>query len=117
LDWIRNHAKKSMVPFSSVVTSAAKWYRNGSHMYLFEENGVPVYNDVLDVGSWYLGLNDQCYPDASSKKASLCVLGVSTEPVFEFEHTHDAADDAAHIALRAAWVMRSLEPGVPVTFV
>ncbi len=79
-----------------------------SHFYIFERDGQPVRTDVLDVGSWYLGLAGECDPEASAKAASLRALGVEVEPMFEFTHTHDAADDAAAIALRAAWVMRTL---------
>ena len=67
------------------------------------------YIDVLDVGSWYLGLGGDCDPDASSEKAALRALDIKEFPKFEYEHTHDAADDAASIVLRAAFVMRALQ--------
>jgi len=79
-----------------------------SHLYLFEHDGVPVKTDVLDVGSWYLGLGGEMDPEASSKKAVLRALGKDAFPDFGVVHDHDAANDAALIALRAAWVMRSM---------
>lgn len=75
-----------------------------SHLYL-----LGAYSDVLEVSSWYLGLARVCDPDASSKKASLAALGETEEPVFAVEHDHDAANDAAATALRAAWVMRRVQ--------
>ena len=42
-----------------------------SHQYLFEDgDGTPVYTDVLNVGSWYLGLGRECDPNESSKGVS-----------------------------------------------
>ena len=80
-----------------------------SYSYLFEDsNGGLLYRDALDVGSWFLGLGGECDPEASSQAAALKALDVKSEPKFEFQHTHDAADDAANIAVRAAWVMRSM---------
>lgn len=79
-----------------------------SHLYLFEtDDGKPMMTDVLDVSSWYLGIGKVCDPMESSKKAVLSVIK-RPFPDFEFKHTHDAADDATLIAMRAAWVMRQI---------
>ena len=75
-----------------------------SHLYVVGGE----YADVLEVSSWYLGLGRVANPDASSRNVSRSVVGVEEEPDLGVEHDHDAANDAAATASRAAWVMRQL---------
>lgn len=79
-----------------------------SYLYWFTDpqTGLPMYQDVLDVGSWYLGLARVCDPAASALGESRRALGVKEEPDLGVEHDHDAANDAVHIAKRAAWAFR-----------
>ena len=118
LDWVAGVVRDPMQRQTRLVSdtsgfdvSRLDWLLGDvSHLYLFTDaDGNRVYTDTLDVGSWYLGLGRECDPNASAQKASRLALGVAEEPKFEFDHTHNAADDAANIALRAAWVMRTVE--------
>lgn len=81
-----------------------------SHAYLFTDPTTkrPKYTDALEISSWYFGVANVCDPDASSWKESLRALGEEAETDFGVAHDHDAANDAAVIALRAAWAMRQL---------
>lgn len=115
LDWVREHVKDPEHTHLVVDTPGfdLAWLDvllgDRSHLYLFERDGKPMYQDVLDVSSWYLGLGRECDPGASSKKTSLRALGETHEPVLGVVHTHSAADDAAHTATRAAWAMKRVE--------
>jgi len=83
-----------------------------SHLYLFsDKSGNPVYTDVLERSSWFLGLGKVPDPDGSSKTTAKNVMkanGIDTEWPVHVMHTHDAADDAAFIAVTTAYVMNGL---------
>jgi inhibitor of KinA sporulation pathway (predicted exonuclease) len=76
--------------------------RGRNHLYFFGDK-----RDVFELSSFYLGLGMESSPDGWSRKAALRALKL--EPPTELvRHDHDAAHDAANIAVFAAHILNTL---------
>ena len=96
-----------------------------THMYLLsDKEGQPMYTNVLDVGSWYMGLGRNMSPGASSIDIARGVLAAvsperyssSTMSILDnlaASHTHRAGADATGIGLTASIIFDHVTNHLP----